>query len=81
MKSDLEINFVAALYLTDSSPPPPPPSHTVQTYVYIITRGGGGVVVNKREGERGNRGECRLKSWVENTIMTECTQEIGYLQS
>ncbi len=33
--------------------------------------------MNQREGERGNR----LQGWVENTNMTECTQEIGYLQS
>jgi hypothetical protein len=33
--------------------------------------------------ERGNRGEYRShsQSWVENTNMTECTQDIGYLQS
>ena len=37
--------------------------------------------MNQREGERGNRGEYRSQSWVENTNMTECTQEIGYLQS
>jgi hypothetical protein len=40
--------------------------------------GGGGVLnYNQREGERGNRSQ----SWVENTNMTECTQEIGYLRS
>jgi hypothetical protein len=33
--------------------------------------------LNQREGERGNRS----KSLLENTNMTECTQEIGYLQS
>jgi hypothetical protein len=33
--------------------------------------------LNQREGGRGNR----LQGWVENTNMTECTQEIGYLQS
>jgi hypothetical protein len=35
-------------------------------------------VLNKREGERAT-GEnmYRLQSWVENTNMTECTQEIG----
>jgi hypothetical protein len=27
------------------------------------------------------RGEYRSQSWVENTNMTKCTQEIGYLQS
>jgi hypothetical protein len=37
--------------------------------------------MNQREGDRGNRGEYRSQIWVENTNMTECTQEIGYLQS
>ncbi len=32
--------------------------------------------LNQREGERGSIS----KSWVENTSMAECTQEIGYLQ-
>jgi hypothetical protein len=41
---------------------------------------GGGGELNQREGERCNRGEYRSQSWVENTNMTECTQEIGYLQ-
>jgi hypothetical protein len=41
-------------------------------------KGGSG---NQRERERGNRGEYRLQSWVENINMTECMQEIGYLQS
>ncbi len=38
-------------------------------------------MVNQREGERGNREKHRSQSWVEDTNMTECTQEIGYLQS
>jgi hypothetical protein len=42
---------------------------------------GKGGVLNQREGERGNRGEYRSQSWVENTNMTESTQEISYLQS
>jgi hypothetical protein len=33
--------------------------------------------LNQRGGERGNRSQ----SWVENTNMTENTEEIGYLQS
>jgi hypothetical protein len=37
--------------------------------------------LNQREGERGNTGEYRSQNWVENTNMTECTLEIGYLQS
>jgi hypothetical protein len=38
-------------------------------------------VLNQTEGERGNTGEYRSQSWVENKNMTECAQEIGYLQS
>jgi hypothetical protein len=37
--------------------------------------------LNQREEERGNRGEYRSLSWVENTNMVECRQEIGYLLS
>jgi hypothetical protein len=33
--------------------------------------------LNQREGERGNRSHSLL----ENTYMTECTEDIGYLQS
>jgi hypothetical protein len=33
--------------------------------------------LNQREGKRGSRSQ----SWVENTNMPECTQEIDYLQS
>ncbi len=39
-------------------------------------RGGG--ELNQREGERGNTGEYISQSWVANTNITECTQEIGY---
>ncbi len=39
-------------------------------------KGGGEGVVSQRERERGNRGEYRSQSWVENTNMTECRQEI-----
>ncbi len=55
----------------------------LQNMVSNTTReGGGGVLVNQREGERGNRGEFRSqKLVVENAYMTECTPEIGYLQS
>jgi hypothetical protein len=50
--------------------------------VYLFTQGRGeGGELNQREGEKGNTGEYRSQSWVENTNMTECTQEIGYLQS
>ncbi len=67
---------------------PPPPLHTVFVHIIystvLIRKGkGGGVVVIQREVERANRGEyCTLsQSWVENSFMTECTQEIGHLQS
>jgi hypothetical protein len=53
--------------------PPPPLTHSI-----LIHTGKGGRVEPKR---RGNRGEYRSQSWVENTNMTECTQEIGCLQS
>jgi hypothetical protein len=45
--------------------------------VYLFTQGRGEGELNQREGERGNRGEYRSKSWFGNTNMTE---EIGYLQ-
>ncbi len=37
--------------------------------------------MDQREMERGNRGEYRSHSWVENTNMAESTQEISYLKS
>jgi hypothetical protein len=37
--------------------------------------------LNQGEGERDKRVWYISQSWVENTNMTECTQEIGYLQS
>jgi hypothetical protein len=61
-------------------PRTPYPPYTLCMYPCIqytlFTQGGGGGV-NQRGGERGNRSQ----SWLENTNMTECTQEIGYLQS
>jgi hypothetical protein len=54
-------------------------THCIRVYLYLFTRGKGeGRELNQREGERDNRGEYRLQSLVENTNMTECTQEIGY---
>ncbi len=38
---------------------------------------GEGGELNQRVGERGSRSQ----SWVENTNMTECMQDIGYLES
>ncbi len=48
---------------------------------YTYSQREGGRELNQREGERANRGEYRSQSWVENTNVTECMQEIGYLQS
>jgi hypothetical protein len=53
---------------------PPPPSHTLSVY---SVRGGGGWRV---EPERRLEGQ-HLQNWVENTNMTDCTQEMDYLQS
>ncbi len=75
--------------LSYGDPPPPRPlSHTlyctvyirVRMYIYLFTQGREGVL-NQGEGERGNRGEYKSQSWFENTNMTECTQEIRFLQS
>jgi hypothetical protein len=49
-------------------------------YTYSHKEGGGGEL-NQREGVRGNRLVYRSQSCVESTNVTECTQEIGYLQS
>jgi hypothetical protein len=53
--------------------PHPPVTNCTNLRIHNHTGGGGS--------GRDNRGEYRLQSRVENTIMTECTQEIGYLQS
>jgi hypothetical protein len=64
-KSDLERDFVAAIYLSEA----PSPCYNalykyIYPYLYLFTRGRDGVL-NHREGDRVN--------------MTECTHEIGYL--
>ncbi len=71
------------LRLFQQNPIPPPP-YTLYTYLqYTYSHGGGGEggELNQREWERVNRGEYGSQSWVENTNMTECTQDIGCLQS
>jgi hypothetical protein len=70
--------------LRPRTPYPPPPTHYTfyrriqNTYLKGKV---GGKELNQKEGERGNRGEYRSQSWVENNNKTECPQEIGYLQS
>jgi hypothetical protein len=82
-KIDQKRDFAAGVYLSEAQNPV---AHThcigvyVQYTVLVHTRKRG-MGLNQREGERGNTGEYRCQSWVENTNMTECTQEIGYLQS
>jgi hypothetical protein len=76
------MEFAAGVYLSEAQTPYPSPAYTLYIYfiqyTYSHREGGEG---NQREGERGNSEEHRSHSWVENTNMTECTQEIGYLQS
>jgi hypothetical protein len=62
--------------MSEAQNPIPPPLYTLYTYsIYsiLIHTGKGRVELNQREGERGNRGEYRSRSWVENTKVTECT--------
>jgi hypothetical protein len=58
---------------------PPYTLFTCIQYTYSH-RGGGEGELNQRKGKKGNKGN-RSQRWVENTNMTECSQEIGYLQS
>jgi hypothetical protein len=68
------------IWLRPRTPYPRPLAHCKRVYSMLIHTGEG-VELNPREGERGNRGEYRSQNWVENTNMTDCTQEICYLQS
>jgi hypothetical protein len=52
----------------------------IYTYSIYREKGEGGEL-HQREGEGGLRGENRSQGCVENINMTECTQEIGDLQS
>ncbi len=62
------------------TPFPPPLTHCLRVNSILIhtgKKGGGRVEPERRvEGQQG-----RSQSWVENTNKTECSQEIGYLQS
>ncbi len=78
-------DFAAGVYLSEAQDPIPLPPYTLYTCIHSILidtgKGGEGGELNQRDGERGNREEYRSLSWVENTNITECTQEICYLQS
>jgi hypothetical protein len=52
----------------------------VYNYSHWKGRGKAGRVEPERRGG-GQHRRVQITSWFENTIMTECTQEIGYLQS
>ncbi len=71
--------------LKAQNPIPPKPPYTLYTcilYSLLIHTGKGrGGRVEPERRENGNREEYRSQSWVENTNMTECSHEIGYLQS
>ncbi len=69
--SGTECKTPAEYGLQQNSIPPPP----FTQYTYSHREGGGGRELNKREGERDNS----LQSCVENTNMTEWTQEISSL--
>jgi hypothetical protein len=63
--------------------PYPHPTHCIHIQSILIHTGkvGRRGELIKREWKRCNRGEYRSQSWVENTNLTECMQEIGYLKS
>jgi hypothetical protein len=56
--------------LRPRTPYPAPLTHKYTFSHRERERGEG--VLNQREGERGNRGEDRSQSWVENSNMIEC---------
>ncbi len=64
---------------TTQHPPPLTATHCLYVYTVLWQQRSWGNS-NQRAGERGNSWEYRSQSWVENTNMTECTQEFGYLQ-
>jgi hypothetical protein len=65
LKSDLESDFAAAIYLSEA---PPPVTHcicTTRTYILIP------VIIHTDKKGGGQQGrEYRAQSWVENTNMT-----------
>ncbi len=68
--------------LTSRAPYPPPLTHCIRVYsIHNHTGKGGRWRVEPERRERGNTGEYKYHSRVENTNMTEWTQEIRYLQS
>jgi hypothetical protein len=75
-KIDMYRDFTAGVFICLR----PPLTHCILVYSILIHTGKGGRV-DQREEERGNRGEYRSQSWVENTNITKCTQENGYLHS
>jgi hypothetical protein len=79
-KTYLKRDFAAGGYLSeDQNPYPPPPPLTHHTCIHhTYSHRGMGGELNQKEGKSGNRGENSSQSWVENTNMTEGTQEIGY---
>jgi hypothetical protein len=71
-------DFAAGVYLSETQNPiPPSHTHCIRIYSILIHTGksGGGRVELERRGE-GQQGREQITSWVANTNMTECTQEI-----
>jgi hypothetical protein len=72
-KGTLRLVFICP---AQNSNPSSPRTHCIREYSIRIHIGKGG----ERRVEPERRGEYRSQSWVENTNMTDCTQEIGYLR-
>ncbi len=69
-KIDLQRDFAAGVYLSDT--PLPPPLYTVFVHVLIHTEKGEGRYGPERRLEGGNSSQ----SWVENTKMTDCISSL-----
>jgi hypothetical protein len=65
-KFDMERDFAEGVNLSEARTPIPHLTHCVYVYtVYLFTqRRGEGEELNKGEGERRNRRECRTQSWM-----------------